>query len=169
MSKEQIVGLAVRLFAVFLIVYTLRYSGSVISLASLDSPGFWISALVMLFAFLPVVIAFLLWRFPLSVASALIPKATNREKPKPLSEPEIQVVAFSILGLWLLASAIPDVFYWVIYAYRMETVGFRNVELTPQNIAGIVSTTVELVLGLWLLLGSKGIVGIVRRLRHAGS
>jgi len=51
----------------------------------------------------------------------------------------------------------------------METVGFGNVELTPQNIGSIVSTIVELILGLWLLLGSKGVVGIVRRLRHAGN
>lgn len=170
MNLEQMVGVAVRLFAVFLVAYTLRYATSLIAFAMVEPPDYINSTFILLFGFSPILIAIILWRFPLTVASKLIPKVTTGEKPKsPLSGPEIQVVAFSVLGLWLLASAIPDILYWIAYVYRIKSVSisFRNVELTPQNIGGMVSASAEFILGLWLLLGSKSIVGIVRRLRHA--
>lgn len=169
MNKEQLVGLGVRLFAVFIVVYTLRYATSLIGFAMMDPPDYIAASFILLIGFSPVLIAILLWRFPLTVASKLIPKIKTSEKPRPLGEMELQVVAFSILGLWVLASAIPHIFYWITYVYRIKNVGFGNIELTPQNIGGIVSTVVELVLGVWLLLGAKGLVGIIRRLRHAGN
>lgn len=171
MNKEQIVGLAVRLFAVFLVVYTLRYAMSLVSFATLDPPDYVSSAFIVLIGLSPILIAIFLWRFPLAVASKLIPQTDASTKPGALDEVEFQVTAFSILGLWVLVSAIPDIFYWVTYVYRIKNIGFGQVrtELTPQNIASITSTIAEFILGVWLLLGSKGLVGMVRKLRHAGS
>jgi len=94
MNKEQIVGLAVRLFAVFLVVYTLRYATSIASFAIIKPPNFAISSLIILIGIFPLLIAFLLWCFPLKVASRLIPRAPEHEQAKPLSDSEIQVVAF---------------------------------------------------------------------------
>lgn len=171
MNREQIVGLAVRLFAIFLVVYTLRYAMSLVSFATLDPPDYVSSAFIVLFGLAPILIAILLWRFPLTIASILIPQIKAGTKPVALGEVEAQVIAFSILGLWVLVSAIPDIFYWVTYVYRIKSVGFGQVrtELTPQNIAGIVSTIAQFILGVWLLLGSRGLVGMVQKLRHAGS
>jgi len=170
-NKEQIVGLAVRLFAIFLVVYTLRYATSLVSFATLDPPDYVSSAFILLFGLSPLLIAILLWRSPLTVASKLIPQTDAGTKPKALGEVEAQVIAFSILGLWLLVSAIPDIFYWVTYVYRIKSIGFGGVrtELTPQYIAGIASTIAELVLGAWLLFGSRGLVGLIRKFRYAGS
>jgi hypothetical protein len=73
------------------------------------------------------------------------------------------------MGLWVLTSAIPDIFYWVTFVYRIKSVNVGSTELTPENIGYIVSTIVELVIGFWLLFGSRGLLGVIRRARYAGA
>jgi len=69
----------------------------------------------------------------------------------------------------VLASAIPGIFFWIVYDYRIKNFGFGNVDLTDHDIASIISILIELLLGLWFLLGSKGIVGMGRWLRRVGN
>lgn len=169
MQKEQIVGIAVRLFAVFLAIYVLRYSSGVISYIAKSTDyviGLPFLAVIVLF---PLLAALLLWLFPLSVASRLIPDIKAKEPPKALSGSEAELIAFSVLGLWVLASAVPDVFNWVTFVYLMKSSGAGRAELSPDNIGNIVATVIELVIGFWLLFGSRGVIVVVKRMRHAGS
>lgn len=168
MNKEQIVGLVIRLFAVFLVVYSLRLMSSLFTFATVEPIDYISSAIIFLFGFSPILIAIILWRFPLAIASKLIPKPTETKHTSAWGETEIQIVAFSTLGLWVLSSAIPNAFYWVTLVNRIKSVSFGNTSLSPENVAGIVSTITQIILGFWLLMGSKGIVGLVRKLRHAG-
>jgi hypothetical protein len=117
----------------------------------------------------PILAAILLWFFPLTVAGKLIPDTKPEELPIALSGTEIETVAFSILGLWILATAIPDIFHWATFGYLVKASGVGRAQLTPENIGNIVGTVVELVIGFWLLFGSKGIAGLIRRYRYAGS
>jgi len=166
--KEQIVGLAVRLFALFLGVYVLRYGSGLIPYLA-DSSTFTISLTYLILVVLcPVLAAVLLWMFPLTIAAKLIPDIKKQEPPKAIDSAEIEVVAFSILGLWVLANAIQDAFHWATYVYIIKNSVTPKVELTPENIGNIVATVVELVIGLWILFGSKGVIGFLRRMRYAG-
>ena len=134
-NKEQAVGLAVRLFAIFLVVYTLRYATSVVAFSILEPPDYIGSSLILLVGFSPILIAILLWRFPLTVASKLMPKVTAKEKSKVSSETELQVVAFSTLGLWVIVSAIPDTFYWAHTPTDSRALVSVIPKLTPKTLA----------------------------------
>ena len=169
MQLIQVVGLVVRLFAVFLVVYNLRYANSVIGFAVTRSPDFLGSALTLILGFIPMAVAILLWMFPLAIASKLVPEIKNTSTPNPVSKDELQIVAFSVLGLWILMSAIPDTFYWMTFVYRVNAIEIGKPQLSPENIAAMVSTGIELALGIWLLFGSQGISGLVRRFRYAGA
>ena len=73
MHKEQIVGIAVRLFAVFLAIYALRYASGLIPYLA-DSSSYKISAtFLFLIVLFPILAAILLWIFPLTIAAKLIP------------------------------------------------------------------------------------------------
>lgn len=168
MKKEQVVGIAVRLFAVFLGLYTVRYVTGLIPLLvdpSPNKPG--VGFLVLLAAF-PTLAAILLWYFPLAVASKIIPDIKTAKAPARLDAGGIAVVSFSIMGLWVLTTAIPDMFYWATFAYQTKNTDIGNPELSPEHIAYMVSTVIEIVIGFLLLLGSRGILGIIRRFRYAG-
>lgn len=168
MKKEQVVGIAVRLFAVFLGFYTFRYVIGLTSLLVDPSPNKPGVGFLLLLAAFPTLAAILLWYFPLAVASKVIPDIKTAKAPARLDAGGIAVVSFSIMGLWVLTTAIPDIFYWVTFAYRIRSTDLGNSELSPEHIAYIVSTVVELAVGFWLLLGSRGILGIIRRFRYAG-
>ncbi len=167
MHKEQIVGIAVRLFAVFLGVYVLRYSSGVIPYVAKSSEYAIGIPFLVAVVVIPILIVVLLWAFPLTIASKLIPGVKTEEQPKAMSGLEAEIIAFSVLGLWVLATAVPDVFHWATFVYLTISSGVGRSGISPEQIGNIISTGVELAIGFWLLLGSKGVVGIVRRMRDA--
>ena len=83
MHKEQVVGIAVRLFAIFLGLYTLRHVSGLLPYAAAPSPNNISFVFLFLFAFFPILAAILLWLFPLAVATKIIPniKAKNATAP----------------------------------------------------------------------------------------
>jgi hypothetical protein len=169
MNKEQVVGIAVRLFAIFLGIYTFRHVSGLLPYAAAPSPNYISFSFLFLLAAFPLLAAILLWLFPLAVAAKIIPNIKEKETPAALDAGGIEVVAFSVMGLWVLTYAIPDIFYWVTYVYRIKNINIGSPELTPENIGYIVSTIVELVIGFWLLFGSSGLLGVIRRARDAGA
>ena len=168
MHKEQIVGIAVRLFAIFLFIYTLRYASGLLPLAAAPPPNNVSFLFIFVLALFPILAAVLLWFFPLSVAAKIIPNIKAKDKAAPLSAPDIEIVAFSVMGLWVLTTAIPDTIYWVTFAFRLKNIDVGTLQLSPENIGSMASTVVELVIGFWLLFGSRGILGLIRRARYAG-
>jgi hypothetical protein len=167
--KEQIVGLAVRLFAIFLAFYTLRDASSLLAYISAPPPNnislVFAGALVLP----PILAAVLMWYFPLALANKLIPDIKTKDAPVPLDAGGIETVAFTIMGLWVLTNAIPDIFHWAIYVYQVKNKHFGFADFAPEHIGNIVSTVVEFVIGFWLLFGSRGLLGLIRRARHAGA
>jgi hypothetical protein len=68
-----------------------------------------------------------------------------------------------------LAAAVPDIFYWGAFLYQTNAGGWRYRELSPENAGNIISTLVELAVGLWLLFGARGLAGLVRMARGMGA
>ena len=169
MTKEQIVGLGVRLFAIFLALYTLRQAPGLMAFAKMSPPDYATLWVVAVLTIIFLLVAILLWCLPLTVARKLIPKVERKKKAGALSISEIQVMAYSVVGLWVLTTAISDAVHWTVFVYRVKSMDAGYVQLSPQNIGDIVATVVELVIGFWLLFGAKGLIGIIRRARQAGT
>lgn len=169
MSLHQAVGLAVRLFAIFLAFYVLRYASSLLPEAALAPPNRISLWFIGTFTFFWLLVAGLLWLFPLSVAGNLIPGIEPKRTSSGVGAEGLEQIAFSVMGLWVLTEAIPNVFFWAAFAYRVQSVGAAGLDLPPERLGHLAATGVELLLGFWLLLGSKGIAGLVRRARRAGT
>ena len=99
MHKEQVVGIAVRLFAIFLGLYTLRHVITLIPLVSAPPPNNFSLMFIFLLATPLMLAAILLWRFPLVVAARIIPDVRTKKPVTPLDANSIGVVAFSVMGL----------------------------------------------------------------------
>jgi len=168
MTKEQVFGLAVKLFAIYLLVSGLRSITGVIQIADHASgfAGIWWVAGSYLFVF--VCIALLLWFFPVTVARKLLPKDDRKPEEKDISLKDIDIIAYSILGVWLLATTIPDVIYWILVMYTLEHKGLIHY-MSHARVANVVATTIQFIIGVWLLLGAKGLRGLIRKLRYAGA
>jgi hypothetical protein len=167
MTSAQIVGLGVRLFAIWLVVSVLQHVPLMWQFsASVESSGSTYVVTVAVGALL-LVLAAGLWFFPLAVANTLIPSSSKTDYVQ-LSLDQAQSVGFTLLGLWVLASAVPDSFYWLFMIYQ-ASVPETLFELRTSNYASMVSTAVRLILGIWLLFGARGLLGLLRWARSAGT
>lgn len=118
MTPQQIVGLAVRLFSVWLVFLTLQFVGSGKALnAELGSEAgyaYFIAATVM------ACLAAALWFFPMWIAHKLVPR-TQFENVLRVPAHEAVSVACIIIGLWLFASqALPGLAHFVSLAFAMR-------------------------------------------------
>lgn len=151
MQKEQLVAVAIRVFAIFIVIYTIRYGASLLPILESKDPP---SASWVFFGFFvipPLLATAILWLFPLTVARGLLPKVSTSGPNDTLGIDQFQIVALSILGIWVLCAALPDVFYWIIFVYLMNRSEMG--ELTPDHIGNILATGMELAIGFWLVLG----------------
>jgi hypothetical protein len=167
MTNAQIVALGVRLFAIWLAIEILRHLPGLWAFSARDGNVSGFTAIVVLVAVTLIAITLALWRFPLAVARKLLPTATL-DQATPLPAEQIERVGFCLLGLWLLADAVRGLAYSgvMLYYSRQPNV---SLELRPDNYAAMAQTMVELVLAIWLLFGARGLVGLLRRARAAGT
>ena len=168
LTREDVIAVASRLFAVFLFVLVLRaLAQSVDIILGREWAMVWLLLGLSLHA-VALVVAALLWFFPLSVARKLLPVARDAGSVPLGQTPDLQALAFSVLGGWVLASALSDALYWLVY-FTYPTAVAGDVPVSPEQIAGVVATIGELLIGIFLLFGSHGLVGLLRRFRHAGA
>ena len=168
MSPQQVLALGVRLFAIWLVVrlimfvpfqfaqvsayYSQTYGQAGASGAQVY---YGIAALLVLVVF------FVLWRFPLTVASRIMPGSVQ-ETDEPRSPDLWLAMGCALIGLWLLSTSIPTLFvhlmqYLEALAGRLP---YPRVMLT-QNI-------VEVAIGVWLVFGARGFRRLFWWVRNAG-
>jgi len=112
-----------------------------------------------------ILISFVLLIFPKSLTNAFVLKTTDKSE---INLESIPSVVFMGLGMYILAFALADAVYWVSHFSFIQR-GIPGAEyLTLENKARFVATVAEILIGLGLLLGAKGINNIVLKLRNSG-
>lgn len=169
MSREDVVAVASRLFAVFLVVSALRTIGSALQAQQEISS---ITGLV--YYTLPVVVPYLLaaallWYFPLTVARKLLPAMRDSGSPITPGANNIAAIAFSVLGMWMLASAISDGVYWVVLLSGFFSQGTSPAYLSAREKARILGTVAQVAIGFYLLFGAKGLAALLHKLRYGSA
>lgn len=118
---------------------------------------------------IPLTISLTLIYFPSVVTNHVI-RPSNEGETTAVSE-GLRSVAFSSLGMYFVCASLFDGVYWVTklriyYSFIDEQRWYGPPPaLTPDDFAGIASTAFQLLFGLILLLGSRGISNVVARLR----
>ena len=167
MNVAQIVGLGVRLFAIWLAFYVIRQTPGLLFVNTRDMPDAGATATTVIVAIVLLLICVALWRFPLSVAKKLVPESALGH-PTRMPVEQLEAAAFSLLGLWMLTEAIPHAVYIAMITYHSSRPN-AMVALTPYDYANIARMFAEVAIGLWLLLGAKGLRGLLHWARHAGT
>ncbi len=104
----------------------------------------------------------ILWFIAPLLASS-ISKSTAAEDNSAASLLSIQMVAFSVVGLYMLADSLPAVVRSIIWHFT--TASHSMGERSPL-VGDIIGSLVQIVLGLWLLFGSRGLVNFINSMRR---
>ncbi len=117
-------------------------------------------------------IAVVLWRRSGALARQIWADAepTTRITPGELTAERLQLIAFSLFGLYLLINVAPNLLEQVL-TYRTYLGLPSDFAVDPQRntqlLGGLLLTGGQIALGLWLLLYPDGFAALLRRLRDA--
>ena len=176
MQKKDIVIIAVRLLALYVIVMNIYAVPSYLSMIGSDFAQNPMSRAVMISGIIGVVSGFIigiaLWFYSASLSNLItkdLPESSPSKKEFTLAR--IQAVAVSLVGLIILSSAIPAFLELIIsYIFPGANPHYdRSLDITGKIKAEIPVLTVVMVavkmgLGCWFLLGAKGIVTVIREI-----
>ncbi len=167
-SREDFVAIATRLFAVWLGIQAIRHVFT--SYAAWRQMQEDPAVLYMMGAAVPMLlIAWLLWVFPLTVARKLLPVMKTPGTPVAWASAGAMEIGLALIGFWLLASSLGDFFYWLTLAFMTVRLDGNLASYGADNTASTVATALEMAIALWLILGHRGILGAFVRLRQAGT
>jgi hypothetical protein len=112
------------------------------------------------------VVAFGLWLYPGILASLAAGRSTREPFETSIDAHDIQYVALSILGIWLALKGLGSLAFEITrgIAFSTAEASMSTVEAAPLAAAGV-----EVVLGIALALGGKGVVGLLQRLRYGNA
>ncbi|MCD9031019.1 hypothetical protein LDO32_04655 [Luteimonas sp. Y-2-2-4F] len=165
MSREDLIAVGARIFAVFLLVTVARSFPSATALLDQPDPKPSLVLVGTVLASSIAVCAFL-WFFPLTIARKLLPVMSEPRSETALSGSLALSVGLTLLGVWVLAYALPDAIYWTTLFLLTRRADAMYFTWGPEQIAGIVTTLAELLLAAWLIFGSSGIKRLILRYRR---
>jgi quinol-cytochrome oxidoreductase complex cytochrome b subunit len=92
----------------------------------------------------------------------------SKEVTQKITSKDIEIVGFTLFGLFICVQAIPHLTEAISSYYQIpkELRLHSPVEVTAK--IRLISAGIQFMIGLFLVFGSKGAVGVLRRLREAG-
>ena len=158
-TPHQIVAVALRLFAVWLGLQTLRTLPAFLGTNGFGPPSYgWVTFILAL----TLVVIFALWVFPRALAGKLLPPPDSQ--PRPPATPDVWLsMGCTLLGLWSLTTAIPRLVNELVAWNEMSYTDDRS-----QLQRWIVYYLVEIAVAVWLLLGAKGVKKLFWWAQNAG-
>ncbi len=168
MTKKEIISLSLKLAGIYCLIMAIsHFCYAIPSLVILGRRGFW--SMLLLLSLTPFVLlllfgAYLIFssKLPSKMASSMI----QEEKTTCFTFQDIQVLAFSIIGVWLISCAIPYFIYATVRIVEHSTSQqsvpvFRDSNIISQ----IVTAVLKLALGIYLFSGSKGLAKLWQKLQ----
>jgi hypothetical protein len=132
--------------------------------------GVWLLIAAALFSIgIPLLLGLALIYFPGRVSTTVLRIEPAAEEPK--ERPLLERVAIAALGLWFAVQALLDGVHvfsrWHLYRRFVEDQypGAAGPAIGPQEFAGLITAVLQFAIGLWLLLGNRGLANALSRLR----
>jgi hypothetical protein len=156
MSPIQAVALGVRLFAIWLAIYCSRWAPYFYGQARDADDTVTIVIMIAIGALAFAAVLFL-WFFPRTVARAILP-AGDPIPVVPAGADAWFAVGCTLLGLWILSEVLPGLARNAAVAIYTSR---ANMTVPDGWGAGTLYYAVELVIGVWLMLGAAGVRGAI--------
>lgn len=168
MTPHHIVVICIRLVAIALLLYTLSHLHELFAFMNDDAQVKLNKTAVWTFALIQVGVSGILWFFPRTIASKLLPTRDSHQAAPAARLMDWQTLVVVGIGLWVTVRGVFDAIYWAAIYNMMKSPRVGIADFSPQHKAAMIVTAVELAIGIWLLLGAKGIAAVLFRLRSAG-
>ena len=169
MDQHELSRILIKVAGISIIIYVLvgipAYISYYFSLRLVEESVitfFLVSILPML---IPLTAGYLMWQFPSTIANKIIKTKEDYNPRDSRIGFEIQIIAFSVLGMYLLFNSFSDIVYHLSYYFQTkEASGEGNIMINTYSL--IFATAAEILFACLLLFGGKYIVGLIRKIRY---
>ena len=174
MNYKMLTKMSIRLIALYYFVkYFVFTITSVISIVEvLRQPGEY-TGMGLLSAVTPmilmIIMSILLWTFAGKIADRLIGPISAEGIMQNMDYNKIQYIAFCVAGILIICNSIPHLFSSI---YQIVSIPDPQLSIPERIYNGYLATfigaVIQTILGLWLVIGTKGIINMIKKLRTAG-
>ncbi len=162
MSQAHLIGVIVRLFAVYLFISTLRSATDMF----VENPALELNRWTAIGFSTPLFAALLLWFFNLAIAKRLFYGGAHARTLELTGVVHLEQALFSTAGLWLVCLSLVDCTYWLIFFNLVNSEHWDAYYINrPEYLASMMASVVQTLLGIFLLFRAKGLVKLISRLR----
>lgn len=157
MKPSHFLAITVRIFSIVLALYGIRQSSFLIELIGGGLNGYAVSwAFASASTALPILVAILLWYFPVSVAKSII-KDEIDQPIKPIKPQSILTVLIASIAFYFMFYAIVDSVYWATLWHMAErSYGTQApLYLNDENKANMIATAIELFASFLILIRAR--------------
>ena len=164
MTPQQIIGVGLRLFSLWLALTSIGYFSSIpAALSSLPMETGSKTTVAYALGGAYLLGAIVLWFFPMFVAHKLVPK-TLHENYVQVPAYDLARVGCSLIGLWLLAKALPALVWLLFRGLIFFEAGSTFSSLAPEAKLDVSVAFFEALFALFLVIKSNVFAQIICRL-----
>lgn len=162
MNVHHYIAIALKIFSITLVVYSLRFISPLIESLQHGTingvvVGGWFALLNLLTIW---AIAAFVWLFPLTLAKSFLKSELDRPVEL-LPTPSIFTIIIASIGLYTLSNGVIDIVYWSIYLKIAS--GATYEAMGPEATSGMAATILEVLVGLLLVLKCRTIAGYINQ------
>lgn len=172
MNIIQILAVGIRVLGIFVILVTLRdlpqwavtmqQAGVDYTTGEADLTAYYY---FIVFTIIVLGVALLMIVFPETLSKKLVRNSEAKTELSNIKLESVQLGGLFLLGAYILSWAIPDLVHNGLYVWQLRNTIGLDIEpaATYKNL--LIVTLVEIVIGIYLMFGSKGLVNIVKNFR----
>lgn len=156
----------VRVFALFLVIGAAQAGLMLLTAPNWGGAGMLLATVWVTTVGVPVALAVVLWVYPQLLLAGV---SANQSEPKQATEAmQWQVIGFNLIGIWLLLTGLRDlVQHGAMYLAIVDSSSAQAPSLLYQfQLWGALAQTV---LAISLILGARGLLGLLRKIRAFGA
>ena len=172
MEPRLLAKIGLRLLAVYLMVRGILFlpdlyllSGSQTSFHAAGlSAYFWYAITILT----PVIAGIALWAVSPVVATWMVRINGEPIQAPSVSREDISGIIISLVGVIIAVIAVPPIVYGLINTFVFPKINGLGMEVNISELPYVIASVLQLILGLWLFLGIKFWVRLLRRAREFG-
>lgn len=162
MAGKRIDVVLVKLCAVIIVVITMQsLTGFVAFYVNTPEANFIAISAFFLNFVLPMLIAVVLWFFPATIIGP-----ASDDDGDPAFGPDWVLLSVTLIGLYVLIFGVIDLVYYESFRIAEQQAfdpgGLGGYEPSPDTIAGRITNITQMVIGLALLAGKRGIARLIK-------
>lgn len=162
MKLHHYFAIGIKLFAIALYIYGLRYIGPIIEIFRSGSLNtlyvndyFFATNLIVIWA-----VALVLWVYPLKLAKMFLSNDLDLEV-EPMATPMIMATFIAAIGLFIFCHGMIDILYWVIHWHLASN--NDTYIANPDMVGNTVATVFQLLFSYLMIIKCRTLAGYINK------